>query len=120
MLPPPTTTTSLPRIEEAVAGGAGRDAEALELALRGQAEPFGLGAGRDDQGIAGIGIAGIAFQAEGALLQVHLGDMVGDHLGAHIQAMRRCLCTYFVGILLAFRGNLKIQLDSIKFTDEEK
>ena len=38
--------------EEAVAGGAGRDAEALELLARRQAEPLRLGAGGDDQRIA--------------------------------------------------------------------
>jgi hypothetical protein len=41
----------LAAVEEAVAGGAGRDAEALELLLGGQAQPLGLGAGADDQGL---------------------------------------------------------------------
>jgi hypothetical protein len=35
--------------EEAVAGGAGGDAEALEAPSRRQAQPAGLGAGGDDQ-----------------------------------------------------------------------
>ena len=68
--------------EEAVAGRAGRDAEALELRLRGQAEPLRLGAGGDDQRVAAIGVAGVAGEAERALAEVDLDDVVGDHAGA--------------------------------------
>src|SRR5258707_681660 len=39
----------LAAVEEAVAGGAGRDAVSLELLLRGQLKPARLGAGRDDE-----------------------------------------------------------------------
>ena len=47
-------------VEEAVAGGAGRDAEAAELLLGGQVQPVRLRAGRDDQRVAGVGVAAIA------------------------------------------------------------
>ena len=40
--------------EEAVAGGAGRNAEALEFAFAGQAQPVGAGAGGDDQRVGGV------------------------------------------------------------------
>ena len=36
-------------IEKAIAGGAGRNAEALELLLGRKVQPLGLGAGADDQ-----------------------------------------------------------------------
>jgi hypothetical protein len=50
-------------IEETIAGGTGGDALAGEFFFGGQAEVLGRGAGRDDQGIAGVG-AGIAGQGE--------------------------------------------------------
>ena len=81
----------LAAIEETVAGGAGRDAVALERLLRGDAEPFGPGAGRDHERIGGIERATVAFQHERASRQIGLDDMVGDHdradmlgLGAHL------------------------------------
>ena len=49
-------------VEEAVAGGAGRNALAHEGFLGGQAEILGRGAGGDDQRVAGVG-AGVADQA---------------------------------------------------------
>jgi hypothetical protein len=57
----------LAAIEEAVAGGAGRDAEALILSLGGQAQPFGLGAGGDDDRLGQDLGARVQRQAEGAL-----------------------------------------------------
>ena len=53
-------------VEETVAGGAGRHAVALELLLRRQAEPARLGAGGDDERVAGVGVAGIALEPERA------------------------------------------------------
>ena len=50
-------------VEEAVAGGAGRDAEALELLLGRQAEPARLRAGRDDQRVGGVDRAAVADAA---------------------------------------------------------
>ena len=44
----------LSAIEEAVAGGAGGDAEALELLFRWQAQPFGARAGGKDHRIGGV------------------------------------------------------------------
>ena len=61
-------------IEEAIAGGAGRNAEALEMLLRGQVQPLGLGAGADDQRIAGIDLAAIALEPDGLVLQADFGD----------------------------------------------
>ena len=70
-------------IEEAVARGAGRDAEALEFLLGGKVQPFGLRAGRDDDGIGGIDRAALADCAEGAHVKVDTGDMVVGHFGTH-------------------------------------
>ena len=69
-------------VEEAVAGRAGRHAVALELLLGGQIEPARLRAGRDDQGVGEIDVAGIAGQPERPLRQLDLADVVGDDPGA--------------------------------------
>ena len=69
----------LAAIEEAVAGGAGRHAEAAELGLAGQPKPAGLRAGGDDQGVAGIDRAGIAaMQRNGRSREVDLDDEIID------------------------------------------
>ncbi len=81
-LPPPITTTSWPAIEEPVAGGAGRDAETLELLLRRQPQPLRLRAGGQHQRIGRIDRAAVAPCREGPLAQVELRDVVGDDLGA--------------------------------------
>src|SRR5262249_33927179 len=60
--------------EEAVAGGASRDAAAAELLFARQTQPTRLGAGRDDQRFAKIGVAVVAFGAEGALREIDRGD----------------------------------------------
>ena len=57
----------LAAIEEAVAGGAGGDAVAAEFLLARQIEPARLGAGRENQRLGEIDVAGIAFDAERAL-----------------------------------------------------
>ncbi len=75
-------------VEEAVAGGAGRYAVPLELLLRRQAEPARLGAGGDDQRIAGVDVAGVALQPERPARQVHAGDVVHDELGADVRRLR--------------------------------
>jgi hypothetical protein len=54
----------LAAVEEAVAGGAGGDAKALELLLGRQAEPARLGAGGDDDGIGGVAGAAVGGQNE--------------------------------------------------------
>ena len=69
-------------VEEAVAGGAGGNAEALEILFRWQVQPLGLGAGADDQRIAGIDLAAVALQPDGLVLQADLGDGVGNDFGA--------------------------------------
>src|SRR3546814_5499568 len=50
--------------EEAVAGRAGRDAEALELLFRFEAEPARLRPGADNERIAGIAVAAVALALE--------------------------------------------------------
>ena len=60
----------LAAVEEAVAGGAGGDAVALELLLGRKVEPARLRAGRDDQRVGEIDVAGIAVEPERALRQV--------------------------------------------------
>ena len=73
----------LAAIEEAVAGGAGGNAEALEMLFRRQAKPFCLCAGRQNDGVSGIGGAGIGLCGERAAGQVQRCDMVRNHLGPH-------------------------------------
>src|SRR6202023_1431982 len=46
--------------EEAIAGGAGRDAEAAKFLLAGDAEPARLRAGTDDDRVGDIDVAGVA------------------------------------------------------------
>src|SRR5690554_832807 len=67
-------------VEEPVTGGAGRYALALELLLRLKTQVHGGGAGGDDQGVTSV-FASIAFQAEGAALQVSFVDGVVDDVG---------------------------------------
>ena len=74
--------------EEAVAGGAGRHAIALEALLGGQAEPAGLRAGGDDKGVGGVFGAAVALEPEGLALEIDRFDMVGDDLGALIACTR--------------------------------
>ncbi len=69
-------------IEEAVAGGAGGNAIAAEFLFAGQIEPARLRAGRKDQRVGEIDIAGIAIEPERAARQIELVDVVGDHPGA--------------------------------------
>ena len=66
VLPPPITATVLAAEEEAVAGGAGRDAEAAELLLARDAEPARLRAGGDDHRLGLVDVARIADGAERA------------------------------------------------------
>ncbi len=66
--------------EEAVAGGAGRDAAALELFLGLEAQVLRARTRRDDQRVAGV-IAAIALQQQRALAEVHLVDVVHQDFG---------------------------------------
>src|SRR5690606_23890791 len=52
-------------VEKPVAGGASRYAAAHEGLFGGQAQVLGRGAGGDDEGVAGVHIAGVAGQGEG-------------------------------------------------------
>ncbi len=72
-------TDLLVTIKEAVTGGAGGDAAAAEFLLGWQAQIAGTGAGGDDEGVAAIDAA-VAGEAEGALAQIHLVDVVQDDL----------------------------------------
>ena len=80
-------------IEEAVAGGAGRDAEAAELLLALQSQPFGLGAGGDDQGLGQPAGAGVAGDQEGPRGQVDGGDDVVDQFGADMGSAWARICS---------------------------
>ncbi|MNS96887.1 hypothetical protein D3C72_1312050 [compost metagenome] len=68
-------------VEKAVAGGAAGHAAAHEGLFRGQAQVFGRCAGGDDEGVAGVDLARVAGQREGALGQINLGDVVEQHFG---------------------------------------
>ena len=72
----------LAAIEEAVAGGAGRHAVAAEFLLRRQIEPARLRAGREDQRVGEVDVAGIAVEPERPPREIDLVDVVGDELGA--------------------------------------
>ena len=75
-------------IEEPIAGCASRNAETLEMLLRGNAQPLGLRARADDQRIAGVDLARIALEPEGALAKPDLGNVVGDDLGPDMGRLR--------------------------------
>ena len=91
VLPPPTTATALPRIEEAVAGGAGRHAAALQPLLRIDAQPAGLGAGGDDHGVGQEDVARIGDAAERAGGEIHPRDQVVHDSRADMLGLRRHL-----------------------------
>ncbi|MCY1516882.1 hypothetical protein D9M68_515410 [compost metagenome] len=74
-------------VEEAVACRAARHAAAHEGLFRGQAQVLGRGARGDDQGVAGIDLAGVARQGERALGQIDLGDVVEEHFGVEALGM---------------------------------
>ncbi len=71
-------------VEEAVAGGAGRHAVALEMILRGDAEPARLRARADHEHVAGVDRTAVTFEPERAPLQINLGDLVEHDLGADV------------------------------------
>jgi len=77
----------LAAIEEAVAGRASGDAEALEGFLRRQAEPARLRAGGEDHGVGEIDVAGIAGEAERALRQIELDDEIVDDARADMRGL---------------------------------
>lgn len=68
----------------AVAHGAGGDAVLPVLVLAGEVEAARRGAGRDDDGVGGVGLVRVELCAEGKgpLGEVQLGDGVGDDFGA--------------------------------------
>ena len=67
-------------IEEAVAGGASRNAPAAEGLFGRNPQVLGRSARRDDQRIAGV-LAVVAEQAEGALTQFHPIDVIEHNVG---------------------------------------
>ena len=74
-------------VEEAVAGGAGRDALAAELLFRRNAQILGGRAGGDDQRIAGVA-AVVARERERALREIHRVDVIVDDLGVEALGVR--------------------------------
>src|SRR4029077_9346803 len=77
----------LAAVKEAVAGGAGGNAIALEFLLRGQLEPARLSAGRGDQAIGEIAVAGIAFDPAWTLPKIDLVHVVGDEPGPDVLSL---------------------------------
>jgi len=74
-------------VEEAVAGGAGGHATALEGLFAGDAQVLGGRAGGDDQGIAGV-LGAVTDQLERALGDIGGVDVVEDDLGFEALGMR--------------------------------
>ncbi len=105
----------LAAIEEPVAGGAGRDAEALEMLFAGQTQPFRLRPGGQDHGIGGVDRAAVGLRGEGAFRQVDGDDDVGDDLGAdglgmcfHPDHQVRALNLGVAGPVLDLRGDRQL------------
>ncbi len=71
-------------VEEAVAGGAGRDPEALVLLLGLQAQPLGLGPRGDDHRLGQEALTRIAPDLERPARQVRLDHHVAEDLGADV------------------------------------
>ncbi len=67
-------------VKETVAGGATAHTPSHEGLFRREAQILGGGAGGDDQGFGRVS-ARVSFEREGALGQVHLIDLVKDHVG---------------------------------------
>jgi len=74
------TKPVLPLVEEAIAGGARRNALAHEFRLGFQSQVTGRSPGGDDERVAGV-FGGVALEPKGALLQVHRLDVVECDLG---------------------------------------
>src|SRR5487761_1301356 len=68
--------------EKTVAGGARRDAKAAIGLLARQAEPARLGAGGQDQGVAGVNRARIALCDKGPSPEIERFDQVDDDPGS--------------------------------------
>jgi hypothetical protein len=75
-------------LKEPIAGGAGGDAKALEFLFAGNAEPLGLGAGSDDQSVAGIDGAAIAMQLERSHVEVNRDDEIVENARADMFGLR--------------------------------
>src|SRR5215467_5632677 len=74
----------LAAIEEAVAGGAGGNAVTPEFLLGRQLQPTRLGAGRDDEAVCEVMVAGLALEPERPMGEIDLADMIADELGADV------------------------------------
>src|SRR5690606_20918400 len=74
-------------VEEAVAGGATRNAAAHESLLGGQAQVLRGGARGDDERVAGVFAAVVALEDEGAARKVDLGDVIKDDFGVESLGM---------------------------------
>ncbi len=77
----------LAAVEKAIAGGAGRNARALQCSFALQAEPFGLSSGGDDQGLGQPHRPGIAGQPEGPGRKVGGYDDVIHDFGADVRSL---------------------------------
>src|SRR5262249_22076660 len=72
----------LAAIKESIAGGAGGNAVALELALRRQIEPARLRAGGKHHGVGEIDVTGIAVEPERPAGEIDPAHVIGDEPGA--------------------------------------
>ena len=68
--------------EKPVAGGAGRDATPAECLFGRQSEPLRRGAGRYDEGVGLVAIAGVADADERPAAEIDLDDGVEEQFGA--------------------------------------
>src|ERR1700753_842673 len=68
--------------KEPVAGRAGRNPEAAEALLAGEAKPARLSAGGDDYGVAAIHVSRITLPDKRPAAEVDFGDHVHDHPSA--------------------------------------
>src|ERR1700730_3015784 len=74
--------------QKSIAGRAGGHAISFKLRFRGDAEPSRLGAGRNDQSVAGVSGAAVALEPERAPAKLDFDDMIRDHARAHMFGLR--------------------------------
>src|SRR5262249_54492132 len=73
--------------EEAVAGGACRNAEAAQLLLARQAQPARLGSGAYDQCLAKVPITAVASAFKWPARKIDLDDRVAEHSRTYVRSL---------------------------------
>src|SRR4051794_23569852 len=74
----------LPTIEETVTGGAGGYPPSLQMLFRGNLKPTRLRASGDDERITAVDRSRISGQAKRPLAEIHVDDLVPDHVGTNM------------------------------------